>query len=270
MSKGVILFAYNSEAYNYYEMAEFAAKRVNHFLDLPVTIVTNTESMPRHTDYTWDNIVYNDPDKDNIREWGQWINKGRYQAFEVSPYDETILLDADYVVNSNKLLDVFKCYDDFACHDNTNLLMYPKFPNDKLSHISYDLLWATVVGFKKSKRSEQIFQCLEMVQKNYEHYSNIHGFVHHSYRNDFALSLALRIANGHTILDRDFLPWNLNHIGRNTTVYKNNDDEFNTEYTILFDNWQKSKIRKEWLAIKDFDFHMINKDNFVEIINECH
>ena len=36
MTKGALLFAFNSPKYNYYEMAVATAKRINHFLDLPV------------------------------------------------------------------------------------------------------------------------------------------------------------------------------------------------------------------------------------------
>jgi hypothetical protein len=249
-------------------MAEHTAKRVNHFLKLPVTLVTDEESYPEHTDYVWDKVIKVTPDKDNFRDWGQWINKGRYQAYELSPYDETILLDADYVINSDKLLKTFETYNDFCCHHKTNFLMHPGAPQELLSAYSYETLWATVVTFKKSNRAEQIFKCLEMVQKNYEHYANIHNFIAGTYRNDYALTLAVRIANGHCILHGDFIPWDLVHVGKNTQVYKNNDDEFNTEYTVLFDNWQRGKIRKEYITIKDMDFHVMNKDIFLGLIDE--
>jgi len=125
MTRGIILFAFNSIKYNYYEMAEFTAKRVNHFLGLPVTLVTDEESLPTKTTYVWDKVITVTPNKDNFRTWGQWINKGRYQAYELSPYDETILLDVDYVVNSDKLLKTFEVYDDFCCHNTTKFLMQP-------------------------------------------------------------------------------------------------------------------------------------------------
>lgn len=268
MNRGVILFAFNSKKYNYYKMAEHTAKRVNHFLKLPVTLVTDEDSYPEHTDYVWDKVIKITPDKDNFRDWGQWINKGRYQAYELSPYDETILLDADYVINSDKLLKTFETYNDFCCHHKTNFLMYPNAPQELLSSYSYETLWATVVTFKKTKRAEQIFQCLEMVQKNYEHYANIHNFIAGTYRNDYALTLAVRIANGHCILPGDFIPWDLVHVGKNTQVYRNTDEELNTEYTVLFDNWQRGKTRKEYITIKDMDFHVMDKDIFMGLIDE--
>ena len=55
-------------------------------------------------------------------------------------------------------------------------------------------------------------------------------------------------------------------MGRNTSVYRDNDDIYNTEFTVMFDNWQKGKIRKEYINIKDTDFHVMNKDIFVELI----
>jgi len=46
MTRGVLLFAFNSPKYNYYEMAEYNAKRINHYLNLPVTIVTEQIHYP--------------------------------------------------------------------------------------------------------------------------------------------------------------------------------------------------------------------------------
>lgn len=266
MSRGALLFAFNSPKYNYYGMAVATAKRINHFLGLPVTIVTNEESIPDHITYEFDNVVITTADKSNKRDWGMWINKGRYQAYEFSPYEETILLDTDYMVNSNKLLTLFDLPTDFCCHDTTSFLMHPGVPQEMLSGYSYKTLWATVVMFKKTQRAKQIFECLEMIQKNFEHYSNIHKFISSTYRNDYALTLATRIVNGQFLPKEDIIPWNLVHAGKNTQVYRNNDDEFNTEYTVMFDNWQRGKIRKEYTIIKDTDFHVMNKENFMELI----
>ena len=268
MSRGVILFAFNSTKYNYYEMAEYTAKRVNHFLNLPVTIVTDEESLPASTDYVWDKIVTITPDKNNVRSWGQWINKGRYQAYQLSPYDETILLDVDYVVNSDKLLTTFDVYDELCCHNTTHFLMQPGAPADRLSDYSYETLWATVVTFKKTNYVKQIFECIKMIQDNYEHYENIHRFVGGTYRNDFALTLALRIVNGHSVPSNTFIPWDLVHIGQNTQIYANEVDQLNTEYTVMFDHWYRDKIRKEYMTIKDMDFHVLDKDLFVGLMND--
>jgi hypothetical protein len=267
MNRGAILFAFNSPKYDYYQMAEYTAKRINHFLDLPVTIVTDENSINKKSKYKFDKVITVEPDKSNIRDYQVWINKGRFQAYDLSPYEETLLLDADYMVNSDKLQKLFYMNTDFCCHDTTSFFMHPGAAQEILSSYSFKTLWATVVMFKKTKRAKHIFECLEMVQKNYDHYANIHSFIAGVYRNDYALTLALRIANGHKIPNEDIIPWNLLHVGKNTQVYANNSKKFNTEYTVMFDNWQKGKIRKEYINIKDIDFHVMNKDIFVELIN---
>jgi hypothetical protein len=35
----------------------------------------------------------------------------------------------------------------------------------------------------------------------------------------------------------------------------------------MFDHWKKSKVRKEYMLIKDMDFHVMNKDLFLGIMN---
>jgi hypothetical protein len=266
MNRGALLFAFNSPKFNYFSMAEATAKRINHFLDLPVTVVTDTDSLPKNSTYTFDKVITTTPDKNNIRDWGIWINKGRYQAFEFSPYDETILLDTDYMVNSNSLLKTFELPTDFCCHDTTSFLMQPGVAQEQLSSMSFQTLWATVIRFNKTTRAEQIFGCIEMVQKNFKHYAQIHGFIANTFRNDYALTLALRIINGHMSTASDIIPWNLTHIGKNTSVYRDSEDEFNTQYTVMYDNWKRGKIRKEYITIKDFDFHVMQKENFMELI----
>jgi hypothetical protein len=266
MNRGAILFAFNSPKYDYYAMAEYTAKRINHFLNLPVTLVTDEQSLPKKSKYKFDKVIKIEPDKTNKRDWGIWINKGRYQAYNLSPYEETLLLDVDYMVNSDKLNKIFDFYDDFCCHDNTAFLMQPGVAQEVLSSRSYKTLWATVVAFRKTNRAKQIFDCLEMVQKNFSFYADIHQFISAVYRNDYALTLALRIANGQVLLDKDIIPWNLMHLGKNTQIHSNSDKKFNTEYTVIFDAWQRGKIKKEYLLIKDMDFHVLNKDWFVELI----
>lgn len=264
MSRGVLLFAFNNNATDYISMSIATAKRVKHFLNLPVTLVTDIE--PLLDKDIFDKIILAPAQTNNSRDNTVWINKGRYRAYDLTPYDETIILDTDYMINSDRILHIFDCYDDFCCHNSTSFLMQPTMEQEHLSNISFQTLWATVIAFKKTNRTKQIFDCIEMVQNNYEHYENIHKFIGGVYRNDYSLTLALRIANGHIDNKQDYIPWNLIHSGKNTTLYKNTDNSFNTEYTVMFDHWKKGKIRKEYITIKDCDFHVMNKKNFVEIM----
>jgi hypothetical protein len=113
MSRGVLLFAFNSDTVDYFKMAVATAKRANQYLNLPVSVVTDESTDLSQYDYKFDNIIIQVPNKDNRTiENNVWINKGRYSAYELSPYDETLVLDTDYLINSDTLLKPFELYDD--------------------------------------------------------------------------------------------------------------------------------------------------------------
>jgi hypothetical protein len=35
----------------------------------------------------------------------------------------------------------------------------------------------------------------------------------------------------------------------------------------MYDNWNRGKIRKEYIIVKDMDFHVMNKENFLELVS---
>lgn len=264
MTKGALLFAFNTEETDYVKMADIASQRINHFLDIPCTLVTDNNIELVNTSF--DKIIYLPSDKSNSKNKKVWINKGRYRAYDVSPYQETMLIDTDYVVNSRALANVFNFYNDFNCHNSTSFLMHPATPQEKLGMYSMNALWATVMFFKKSTRVKQLFECMQMVQENYDHYRNLHGFNSSTFRNDYALTISNRIMNGHIDNKADFIPWNLLHVSNQVTVTSEDTQNFNTEFKITLDIPIKNK--KEFIIIKDTDFHMLDKNNFMELFNE--
>jgi len=263
MSKGIVLFAHNNGETDYYRMAVYTAKRANRFLDLPVTVITDSDtlSMSDTEGYLFDNTIVIEADRSNSRKKTTWINKGRYQVYELTPYDETLVLDTDYMINSRRLLDTFEQPSDFVCYqDSKYLLEYAT--NEMISDQSLSTYWATVMRFTKTNRVRDIFKMIEMVQNNYEHYSNLHKFIPYQYRNDYALTIALRTVNGHIDNKRDSIPGKLNHTGTNLIVERIDD----TIYHIKSENIMNGRVRRQYIQLTDFDFHMINKENFMELM----
>lgn len=256
--RGVMFFAFNNPSTDYYTMAVKAAKRVKHFLNLPVTIVTDIQ--PENPEF---NIINVSAETSNEKDNNPWYNKGRYRAYNLSPYDETILLDTDYLVNSTQLLKVFDIYDDFMCHDSTFFLT-EGHDTEYVSDRSFKTLWATVIVFKKTERVKHIFQCLEMVQNNYSHYINLYHINSPMYRNDYGITIATRIVDGHYDEKRNYIPWTLNHVNSYVKVYRTNDTSFNTEYVLL----NETGKRAEYMKIKDMDFHCMSKETFMELVDE--
>jgi hypothetical protein len=258
MTRGALLFAFNNPTTDYYKMAVACAKRIKHFLNLPVTIVT--DSTVTSSEF---NIINVEAQSDNLKDNKVWNNKGRYRAYHLSPYDETLLLDTDYLVNSNQLLKLFDMYDDFMVPNRTSFVMYPESEQERIGINGSYTVWATVILFKKTKRVEQIFDCLQMVQENYNHYCTLYNMLGGMYRNDHGLTISLSIVNGHLENKQDYVPWNLLHANKEVKIHRTNDNIFNTEY-IAF----RTDNRTTYTILRDTDFHCLDKNMFMELVDE--
>lgn len=262
MSKGIVMFAYNNEKTDYYKMAVYSAKRANRILGLPVTIITDSDSIT-DTDYQFDNTIIIEADKSNSRNKSVWINKGRYRVYDLTPYDETLVLDTDYMINSTRLLETFEQPSDFVCYQDSKFLLSSQ-KNEKMGSQTLSIYWATVMRFGKSNRSSDIFKMIEMVQDNYEHYSQLHHFLPYTYRNDFALTIALRTVNGHIDNKQDAITGSLIHAGNETTVKRIDDVTYDISSNIEI----YGRTKRQFIRVSDYDFHMMSKDNFVEVMND--
>lgn len=262
--KGALLFAFNNDTVDYFEMANYTAKRINKFLNLPVSVVTDSNTNLSQYSHTFDNVFVQDSDKSNIKNNKIWINKGRYKAFELSPYTETLLLDTDYMVNSNQLSTVFDLYDDFMCHESTGFVLNTDAPQENISSTSFRTLWATVMFFKKTQRVKQLFQCMKMVQENYMHYVNLYNMQSTMYRNDYSLTIALRIVNGQSEVNQDYIPWKLKHVSSDVSINRIDD----TKYIAFKDVNVQSKIKTNYCYLNDVDFHCLDKKAFMDLTND--
>lgn len=258
MTRGVVLFAHNNGKDDYYGMAVATAKRINFFLDLPVTVITDTNSI-KQIKYTFDQTIIIEPDTTNQRKKASWYNKGRYKIYELTPYSDTIILDTDYLVNSTTLLDAYKLDTDFVCHDKIKWLMGGS-DQEYFYRNFISTLWATVIRFKKTSRAKQIFDMMGAVQENYDHYTNIYRFSGGTFRNDYALTIALKTVNGHYSNPGDYFPWKLLHVPLDIKVYR----DTLTSYTFV--SVDKKNEKTYYLKVKDTDFHMLNKSNFMELV----
>jgi len=246
VSRGCLIFAHNNGDIDYVKLAEASAKRIEHYLGLPTTIITDetatTESTRWFADY--DKAV-------------KWKNSGRSRAYELSPYDETILLDADYVVNSDQLLRLFDIQQDFLCHRVSNSITGTNWSNrlESFGEYKFPMWWATVVYFRKTERARAIFDAMAMVEANYTHYANLYNFKHRPFRNDYALSIAIGIASGH-ILNTEFdIPWTLQAVPPEVTVKQHEKG-----YKFVYGN--------KHLLVDNQDFHAMGKKHLSKLYED--
>ena len=266
MSTGVLIFAFNNEETDYMAMAVWSADNIRRHLQLPVSVVTNVK-----LDSTkFDHVIYAEPESGGTRYFEDyantvtWHNAGRVNAYNLTPYDQTIVLDADYVVACDDLKRVIHASQDFMCH-KTAIDITTGARLDNLNYFgdyNFPMWWATVMMFRKSNTAQYIFDCMQMVRGNWQHYRDLYGIKQANYRNDFALSIALGIVSGHT-LTIDSIPWPLHSVLPSTQLSNVYEDSYMVEYNDI-----GNKPRQ--MTFSALDFHAMGKKHLEDIIaNPC-
>ncbi len=211
MSKGVVLIARNNSEVDYIKQSVFSAKRIHRYLNLPVTILTDS---PRYLkdnfDYSvFDNIVEIKNDNNyTYKKYfdGSWTRKSlefkntaRSDVFDLTPYNETLLLDTDLIISNNSFNQCFDQLHDFLIYkkafDLTGWRDTSEFEN--ISDASPDFYWATAVFFRKTETNRIFFNLIKHIKEYWAHYRNLYQINSGVFRNDFAFSIAIHMMNGH-------------------------------------------------------------------------
>jgi hypothetical protein len=204
-SRGVVLFAFNTSAVDYVQIAEQAARLVHHTLNLPVTLVTDRNLVTAHVDHT---VVVENTLK-NVRKGyanlTPWRNGDRYQAYVLSPYDETILIDSDYLMLDQSLITVIDTCTDYQIMHTNRYLTKPS--PQLIDSTSIDQVWATAIVFKRTDKSQQLFNLVGRIQRNYDYYRKLYNIRASNFRNDFAFAIANNILNGYN--KGNMIPWSM-------------------------------------------------------------
>lgn len=260
--KGALIFAFNNEKLDYLSMARWSAKNINRHLGIPTAIVTNapfTESEYERC------ILTESPSSEYTRNFHDldekvtWYNGNRVDAFTLSPWEQTLVLDADYVVASDTLKTLLAIDYDFVAHrtayDITSLTDFGE--HNTFGRNQMPMWWATVMYFNRSKQAQLIFDMMQMIRENWEHYRLLFGVSQVTYRNDFALSIALGTVNGHTLTHTD-IPWKLPTVNHIHTLSKIDQDRYRVDFTT-------SDNRSRWIEVTG-DFHAMGKRQLGDII----
>lgn len=217
MTRGVLMYAHNNPEIDYFKIACANALMVQHHLKVPVTLVTDEGTLSWATgeygktfvDSCFENIItvardYNFVNNRNFSDTSfssktmQFYNCNHWEAYNLSPYDETLFIDADYLIMSSALTN---CWG-----SNSDVMIDSRIysPLDETPHFKYvdefgvKLYWATVIYFKKSEFAEFLFSLVRHIQENYKYYKDLYCFSSGMYRNDNAFSIAIHTLNGFT------------------------------------------------------------------------
>ena len=256
---GVLLFAYDNESIKYTELAKLCALLVRrHLPNTGVTLVTDNS-----IDGPFDDVIIVEPGNSNRRtfripngetEEVTWHNKTRPQAYDLTPYDKTLLLDVDYLMFNNSLQWLFQSDKELLCHNTVyDITGKESLIDEKMLHwSSIPMLWATVIYFTKNDTAREFFNLVKLVQDNYQYYYNLYNFKSGPYRNDYAISIAYNLLSlEHYIIDPLFtLPsqFTLEDVREDGTLVHNADGEVS--------------------YIRNTNVHVMNKHSIIEHIDE--
>ena len=275
MSKGVIMFAHNNTEIDYFRLAVVNALLIQKNLGLKdITVVTDSHSLKqgektlgkRLVKKAINNIILIEKDKNfkerNLRLFKDtshtakhlpFYNVNRCDAYDLSPYNETILIDVDYLILSDTLNNCWGHNNELMMNWKYQDIMYErKDPSLKrLNDMGITMYWATVVYFRKTDYVESFFNIVKHVKNNPQFYKD-QGTL---YRNDYSFSIAAHMMSGFVDKGIPQLP---------TTLYKSFDtDDIHSasdEHTVIM-YLEKPRSPGDFMLTKwqGVDLHVMNK-----------
>jgi hypothetical protein len=188
-----------------------------------------------------------------------WHNAGRVDAYALSPWERTLVLDADYVVASTDLKTLFNCNTDFMCHKTAVNLAgsHPLTGLNVFGRYNIPMSWATVMRFNRGHVAELIFDTMQMIRDNWTHYRNVYGIADATYRNDYALTIAQLIVNGQ-VLAWPSIPWSLTTVTPDAQLTQLADDHYRVDYKTV-------SGQSKWITLTQ-DFHAMGKRYLGDIV----
>jgi len=211
-SKGVVIFATNTETIDYVSIAKQSARLAEKYLGLPVTVITTEPS-----DLT--NRRYN-VDSDQFETWH---NQKRHMAYELSPYDQTILIDSDYFILDDSLLKVLQTVTDY------NIIRHNQYLDSNITEpmgkYGLEHVWATVIAFNRTPKSKMLFDFVARIERNYAYYQQLYNIDAANFRNDYAFTIADLVLNGYSQDTSNYIPWPMLSIQNTIDSLELNNDQ---------------------------------------------
>ena len=163
-----------------------------------------------------------------------YYNTNRSDSFDLSPFDETILIDADYLVLDGRFDAVWGSTEDILVNNRVIDLNHVEDLGGfgkRIGDAGIPMFWATVLYFKKNDICRSIFDTMRYVKDNYKYYQHLYDFPSSGYfRNDYALSVALHMLSGQVECDM-IKPLPVGHI---MVATENDDLVYFNEGTAIF------------------------------------
>lgn len=225
MSTGILMYAHNNPEIDYIKIAVANAHLIKKNLKINnIALVTDTGTLKwakksigkKILKACFTTIITDDSnysESQNMRTYKdtayhtkpvQFNNKNQHNAYYQSPFDETLIIDCDYLILSDKLNSVWGSNYDLMISSSATSLSGLEIDKPFIDQYSIKLFWATVIYFRKTEATQMFFSMKEQVKNNYDYYKTLYTLPRHLYRNDFSTSIAIHELNGRAFNNADF------------------------------------------------------------------
>lgn len=276
MKTGALIFAHNNAGIDYTKLAIYCANRVKKFLDIPVSIVTDNPKWlySMYPDHPFEHVIEIETEEAGQKLFYdgamasrklEWKNLSRNRSYDITPYDKTLVLDSDYLINSDVLkialerddnFQIYKKSFDLAGWRNTSSF-------ERVNAYSIPFYWATVFIFKKNFLTQAFFDLVSYIKQNWLYFRVLYSIDNTIFRNDYAFSIAIHIMNGKQFGDFAIeLPGTMAYLLDKDILVSADGN------TIKF-LAEKQNHLGEYIAgkIENIDVHVMNKVSLTRVID---
>ena len=249
--KGILLFSFDTPELHYSKITEKCVELLRIYCpEIPVVVVG--EQIIKSADWT---ILADDPTANvhNLRGPKSWKNLARVDAYELSPFDTTIIIDSDYLVYDNNLLKLFESDQPVLAHTTWCDLNYAEVSTIPMGNSMLDMMWATVLMFKKDAVVREMFDTWSNILKNYRYFAEMFGLNKRMIRNDHAFTIAMANIQDHGSIEHTVIPWDIITANQNFEVKK-----ITNKNIVLQDQHGEITV--------DQSVHILNKESLIDAI----
>jgi hypothetical protein len=245
MSKGVLLFCFDTEHTRYHRILERCVKLVRKNISDEITVITDFLTYQRMNPMGNINYRFIEPELGNKKNGQEWRNVDRHMAYELSPYDTTLVMDIDYFCFSDNLRQLLDTEHDFLVPDTAHdLTGRNTFDQRRWSMIP--MVWATLLLFKKNNRVSKIFDTVKYIKQHYSYFAEMYRIYARNLRNDYLFAIALQQINGFVGYEK--LPFALPTLPPDCEVVK------------ITDTGLAWKHNDQISCVEHQDVHVLNKE----------
>jgi len=178
-TKGYVILAQNNSSNDYVRMAYVLALSIKLTQKeiTSVCLITDVpDAVPHHCNKVFDHVIQIPWYDDALNS--EWKIENRWKIYYITPYDETILLDADMLFLSNvdnrwKFLN--KNYDLFITSDvltYRNELVIDNYYRKAFVENKLPNTYSAFTYFKKSKLADEFWLLVDIIYKNWQEFYN--------------------------------------------------------------------------------------------------